>query len=50
MTTVADTVKKSRSYLSTLPALQSIERDPYWPKWDSPWWHMVLLHEMDRGS
>ncbi len=27
-------------------ALQSIERDPYWPKWDSPWWHMSLLHEM----
>jgi hypothetical protein len=20
--------------------------DPYWPKWDSPWWHMVLLWEM----
>ena len=17
----------------------------YWPKWDSPWWHMLLLHE-----
>lgn len=24
----------------------SIGRDPYWPKWDSPWWQMTLLWEM----
>lgn len=36
--------------MSSAEALQSIERDPYWPKWDSPWWHMSLLHEMDLAK
>lgn len=27
-------------------ALASLQADPYWPKWDSPWWHMLLLYEM----
>jgi hypothetical protein len=27
-------------------ARASLERDPYWPKWVSPWWKMLLLHEM----
>ncbi len=22
----------------------------YWPKWHSPWWHMLLLHEMGETS
>ena len=50
MATVTDSIKKSQSYLSSPAALQSIERDPYWPKWDSPWWHMALLHEMDLAK
>lgn len=41
-----EAIKKTTSYLSSPSALQSIERDPYWPKWDSPWWHMSLLNEM----
>jgi sulfide:quinone oxidoreductase len=41
-----DAVEKTKSYLSSESALSSIERDPYWPKWDSPWWHMSLLNEM----
>ena len=44
--TIADAIKNSQTYLSTQAALQSIERDPYWPKWDSPWWHMLLLYEI----
>lgn len=40
-------ILKSLAYLSSSTALQSIERDPYWPKWDGPWWHMLLLHEME---
>ncbi|MEK7859624.1 MAG: hypothetical protein AAB320_10850 [Elusimicrobiota bacterium] len=24
------------------------DTDPYWPKWDSPWWHMTLLWELGR--
>src|SRR4051794_763703 len=27
-------------------AFASLERDPYWPKWDSPWWHLSTLFEM----
>jgi hypothetical protein len=39
-------LKESLAYLSSEAALRSLERDAYWPKWDSPWWHMCLLHEM----
>lgn len=39
-------VKTSLDYLVSQAALDSIKIDPYWPKWDSPWWHMMLLHEM----
>lgn len=46
MIRVAEGIKNSKSYLSSEMAIQSIERDPYWPKWDSPWWHMSLLNEM----
>ncbi len=31
--------------LKTELALQSIKLDPYWPKWDSPWWKVLLLYE-----
>lgn len=27
-------------------ALKTVGADAYWPKWNSPWWHMLLLHEM----
>jgi len=39
-------IQKSIQYLSSEKALHSIDADAYWPKWDSPWWHMLLLHEM----
>lgn len=39
---------ESIDYLNSPEALRSIEQDPYWPKWNSSWWHMVLLHEMGR--
>lgn len=37
---------KSLEYLSSEEALLSIKNDPYWPKWDSPWWHLMLLYEL----
>ncbi|MEK6624432.1 MAG: hypothetical protein AABY86_05670, partial [Bdellovibrionota bacterium] len=43
---VDDALRKTLAYLSSPIAVQSLERDPYWPKWDGPWWHMLLLHEM----
>lgn len=39
-------VAQSVAYLGSDAALASLSRDPYWPKWDSPWWHMLALHEM----
>jgi hypothetical protein len=42
-------VVDSVAYLGSDAALHSIERDPYWPKWNSPWWHMLLLHELGEA-
>ncbi len=41
-----DEVGRSVEYLASPLAQDSIQQDPYWPKWDSPWWHMTLLWEM----
>lgn len=38
------------TYLASPAALESLRRDAYWPKWDSPWWHMLLLHEMGLAA
>jgi hypothetical protein len=39
-------IEHSICYLSSEKARQSLNADPYWPKWDSPWWHMSVLYEM----
>lgn len=36
-------------YLGSDAALRSIDADVYWPKWDSPWWHMLLLFEIGEA-
>ncbi len=36
----------SIKYLESESAEKSIKLDPYWPKWNSPWWHMLLLFEL----
>jgi hypothetical protein len=43
-------VAASTAYLSSSKMLESISLDPYWPKWNSPWWHMTLLFELDRAD
>jgi len=43
---IADSV----AYLESEAAPRSIALDPYWPKWDSPWWHMLLLHELGEAG
>jgi len=40
----------STAYLASAKARESLARDPYWPKWDSPWWHMTLLFELGRAD
>lgn len=39
-------ISASIDYLRSPEAWASIRNDPYWPKWNSPWWHIQLLHEM----
>ncbi|WP_186647157.1 hypothetical protein [Fluviispira vulneris] len=39
-------IKNSIQYLNSDTAKDSLSIDAYWPKWNSPWWHMLLLHEM----
>lgn len=39
---IADTL----AYLASDDAAAGIGRDAYWPKWNTPWWHLLLLHEM----
>lgn len=43
-------VEASLRYLSSDEALRSLRADPYWPKWDSSWWHLFLLHEMGLAN
>src|SRR6185369_16363564 len=43
-------IAASLAYLGSDATLRSLEVDPYWPKWDSPWWHMLVLHELGEAS
>ncbi len=45
-----EALEKSRAYLASAEAIQSIRRDPYWPKWNTPWWHMCLWNELDLAQ
>ncbi|MBI3297569.1 MAG: hypothetical protein HYZ75_05365 [Elusimicrobia bacterium] len=38
------------AYLASPEARAAITRDPYWPKWDSPWWRMTLLWELGEAA
>jgi hypothetical protein len=42
-------VESSVRYLGSDAARRSLAADSYWPKWDSPWWHMLLLHELGEA-
>jgi len=46
---VRDAVEETLEYLRNGEARLHLERDPYWPKWNSPWWHMLALSEMGLG-
>jgi hypothetical protein len=34
------------AFLESKEALDSIALDVYWPKWNAPWWIMLLLYEL----
>ncbi|CAN5608496.1 hypothetical protein BH11CYA1_BH11CYA1_18470 [soil metagenome] len=39
-------IQSSIDYLASPEAKAMAAREPYWPKWDNPWWHALLLEEM----
>lgn len=39
-------IDQSVRYLASDEADRALAADAYWPKWHSPWWHMLLLHEI----
>jgi len=41
-------IAESAEFLASDKSSQGIKSDPYWPKWNSSWWHMLLLHELGR--
>jgi hypothetical protein len=43
-------ILNSIDYLSSPEALKSVDLNPYWPKWNSPWWHVSLLFEMGMAD
>lgn len=43
-------IDASISYLQSDVAVKTIKEDAYWPKWNSPYWHMLLLKEMGLTS
>ncbi len=43
-------VQDSVRYLASDEAIRSIDANPYWPKWNSPWWHMSVLFEMGLAN
>jgi hypothetical protein len=43
-------IAASVAYLDSPEASDRLGADAYWPKWDAPWWHMLLLHEMGLTS
>ncbi len=44
-----DELQDSVRYLGSDEAQRSLDADTYWPKWNSPWWHMVLLFELGEA-
>lgn len=48
-TAIEQAIEHSVQYLASADAMVSIAADTYWPKWHSPWWHMVLLHEIGEA-
>jgi hypothetical protein len=47
---LAEAIEDSVRYLESDAALRSIDADTYWPKWHSPWWHMLLLWELGEAQ
>lgn len=42
-------LQASIEYLQSDEMRRSFDVDPYWPKWDSPWWHMTLMWQLGEA-
>ncbi len=42
----AAALAETLDYLGSPAALAAVAADAYWPKWNGPWWRMLLLHEL----
>lgn len=47
---VSSFIQSSIDFLASEEAKNSVLREPYWPKWNSPWWHALLLEEMGLAN
>ncbi len=48
MTTYSRELDESLNYLNSDEAVKTVKEDCYWPKWNAPWWHMLLLKEIGQ--
>ena len=39
-------ITRALDWLNSDAALSSFTRDPYWPKWETPWWTVCILDEL----
>jgi hypothetical protein len=47
---IEDGLADSIAYLGSDAAIESLAIDVYWPKWHSPWWHMLLMFELGEAA
>ena len=50
MAKLGPAIDDSVRYLASDAALASLAADIYWPKWHSPWWHLLLLVELGEAA
>jgi len=43
-------IDETVGFLESDRALEMIAADPYWPKWNGPWWRMVILWELGEHA
>lgn len=47
---LARAIDAASAWLESDEALLLLGADPYWPKWNGPWWQMLALHELGRAD
>lgn len=45
-----DLIHATAERLGGAEALAMLKADPYWPKWDGPWWQATLLWELGHAA